>query len=876
MNFFKKPVFISKLSKRQLITFVGFLIILISLPLAIFLVQQQQIYRGRALGPEAVPTNVKIANLHGGGFSVSWTSVNPTTGAFQETTGSVFWGTDQNNLNQEAFDDRGQDISSTTHHVSIFNLNPNTTYYLKIKSGPDNYGKSGESWVKAGVAVQQATPVELTLSGNPQPIYGYIKNQAGNKVEGALVYAKLKKDDSETKSALMSTVTKTDEGWVMDAKNARKQGLDSFFDFDGNDRVLIDVQAAQNEIVSTNFIVSNSSPAPDIIVTLPEQASALKFTSQNIAGGNAYTYWKTLDDATMLSTGDILEYDVYLETNVAGIGGIDLRFTDNTYARDVPGWIDQNGISCHPNRDLTSYAYGKWFHRACKIPSGLNGKVIDWVDLVNELDANTAISAYYDNFIIKNNNGTVKNTIHTQGDPDYNLVDFKNNSSNTGNVVQTTTLPTTPTPTPTPPSSNCPSEPSYPSDKWDRVWCDQAFSKKLADEPDKTEVTFNDDWDAGSVGGIGNDNIGFRSGRVINISQSGVYEFTVGSDDGIRLWIDNELVIDKWIDRAYTTNTINKNIISGSHKFRIDYYEKGGLARVSFSFQKTAEACPSEPSYPSDKWDRVWCDRAFGTKLADEPDKTETTFDENWGGGSVGGIRNDNIGFRSGRTINLLKNGDYQFSLGSDDGSRLWIDGQLIIDVWKDQSYKTQTVQKYLSAGNHQFRIDWYENSGDARVSFSYIEPSPPTPTPTPTSQPPTTYIWEGNDSALRHQLGRAEGSDWWARVDLDNSGFLNYGPYYHGFAEPGGYRVTWKLLIDVHNPGFNDNVLNIDIYDATAQKLLALKQIYRNEFNADWTYQDFNLEFDYILGHDIEFRTWWHDKAYIKLDKITAIKVLK
>ena len=339
----------------------------------------------------------------------------------------------------------------------------------------------------------------------------------------------------------------------MDVKNARKEDLGSSFNFDDNDQVLIDVQAAQNEIVSTNFAISDSSPAPDIIVVLPTP-------------------------------------------------------------------------------------------------------------------------------------------------------------------TPTPTPTPIPTPTPTPSSSNCPSEPSYPSDKWDRVWCDQVFSKKLADDPDKVDVTFNDDWGAGSVGGIGNDNIGFRSGRVINISQSGVYEFTVGSDDGIRLWIDNELVIDKWIDRAYTINTINKNITSGSHKFRIDYYEKGGLARVSFSFQKTAEACPSEPTFPSDKWDRVWCDQAFSKKLAE----VGVTFDDNWGAGSVGGIGNDNIGFRSGRVINLSKSGNYEFSLGSDDGSRLWVDGQLIIDMWKDQSYKIQTVQKYLSAGDHQFRIDWYEKGGEARVSFSY------------------------------------------------------------------------------------------------------------------------------------------------------------
>jgi len=262
-----KLIRLPKLSKRQTISLASLLIILISLPLAIFLTQQRQIYRGRAVGPEAKPTNVKISNLHGEGFAVSWTSVHPTSGAFQETTGSVFWGTDQNNPNQEVFDDRGQGTSSTTHYVSIFNLNPNTTYYFKIKSGPDLYGKSGENWVKAGPAAQQATPVELALSGNPHPIYGYIKNQQGNKVAGALVYVQLKKDNSQTKPALMSTVTKSGEGWVMDARNTRAENLTSFFSFDSNDRVLIDVQAAQNGIASANFAISNSSPAPDITLT---------------------------------------------------------------------------------------------------------------------------------------------------------------------------------------------------------------------------------------------------------------------------------------------------------------------------------------------------------------------------------------------------------------------------------------------------------------------------------------------------------------------------------------------------------------------------------------------------------------------------------
>jgi len=164
--------------------------------------------------------------------------------------------------------------------------------------------------------------------------------------------------------------------------------------------------------------------------------SIIKFTSTNVAAANAYTYWKTLDDATVLATNDTFEYDVYLGTNVSQIGSIDIRFTDVSYARDAAGWTDQNSVSCHPSSNLTSYAYGKWYHRECTVPAGLNGKTIDWIDLVNEVDTATAITAYYDNFIIKNSGGAIKTTIHTMGVPDYNVVDFWSNASNTGSATE--------------------------------------------------------------------------------------------------------------------------------------------------------------------------------------------------------------------------------------------------------------------------------------------------------------------------------------------------------------------------------------------------------------------------------------------------------
>jgi RHS repeat-associated protein len=63
----------------------------------------------------------------------------------------------------------------------------------------------------------------------------------------------------------------------------------------------------------------------------------------------------------------------------------------------------------------------------------------------------------------------------------------------------------------------------------------------------------------------------------INFATTGTYYFRPASDDGIRLWIDDTLVIDDWNDGgprwhgvgSYTATT------AGAHRIKIDYYDRG-------------------------------------------------------------------------------------------------------------------------------------------------------------------------------------------------------------------------------------------------------------------------------------------------------------
>ena len=62
---------------------------------------------------------------------------------------------------------------------------------------------------------------------------------------------------------------------------------------------------------------------------------------------------------------------------------------------------------------------------------------------------------------------------------------------------------------------------------------------------------------------------------------AGSYEFSVTADDGVRLYIDGKLVIDKWIDQGPTTYIVTKTLTAGDHSIKMEYYERwvGAVAK---------------------------------------------------------------------------------------------------------------------------------------------------------------------------------------------------------------------------------------------------------------------------------------------------------
>jgi beta-glucosidase len=83
------------------------------------------------------------------------------------------------------------------------------------------------------------------------------------------------------------------------------------------------------------------------------------------------------------------------------------------------------------------------------------------------------------------------------------------------------------------------------------------------------------------------DNFSVRWTGYVKAEKSANYTFDVASDDGIRLYIDNQLVINDWNDHAMITNSYSKELVAGKlYKIKLEYYEKGGGAIVKLGWRK--------------------------------------------------------------------------------------------------------------------------------------------------------------------------------------------------------------------------------------------------------------------------------------------------
>lgn len=98
----------------------------------------------------------------------------------------------------------------------------------------------------------------------------------------------------------------------------------------------------------------------------------------------------------------------------------------------------------------------------------------------------------------------------------------------------------------------------------------------------------------------------------------------------------------------------------------------------------------------------------------------EIHFD--WGGQSPDqAINAEQFSVRWTGKLTPPATGDYQIGVTTDDGVRLFLDGKLLIEYWRDRSPMTNTVNVKLEKNRqYDIRMEYYENAGGAYASLGW------------------------------------------------------------------------------------------------------------------------------------------------------------
>jgi len=228
-------------------------------------------------------------------------------------------------------------------------------------------------------------------------------------------------------------------------------------------------------------------------------------------------------------------------------------------------------------------------------------------------------------------------------------------------------------------------------------------------------------WGTGGPAGLA-DHFSARFTRTVPLA-AGTYRFTLTTDDGSQFWVDDQLQVNAWGADGLTTHTVDLDLAAGAHALRVQYVEHMGGATARLTWAPVLEV-------PAGVWTaEYFANMGLSGSPASTVEEVSAFIDHPWGDGGPETLPVDGFSARFTRTLSFPA-GTYRFTVVTDDGSRLWIDDQLVIDAWWDQGPTPYTADVTLSAGDHTVRYEFYENSGGAVAQLSWAFTAAPEPEP--------------------------------------------------------------------------------------------------------------------------------------------------
>ncbi|HMJ90714.1 MAG TPA: polysaccharide lyase family 8 super-sandwich domain-containing protein [Candidatus Acidoferrum sp.] len=213
----------------------------------------------------------------------------------------------------------------------------------------------------------------------------------------------------------------------------------------------------------------------------------------------------------------------------------------------------------------------------------------------------------------------------------------------------------------------------------------------------------------------------------VQARHAGLHYFHTVTDEGVRLWVDGKLLIDNWTFHLQTEDTGSITLVPGRYyDIVMEFYDLNASAAAQLWWTEpgaTKEIIPQSQLYPADQGLRVsyYTGTNFNTPVLTRVDEA-VNFD--WAKGSPEPtVLPGNFSARWTGKVRANQSGTYSFFTLSDDGIRVWINGQLIISNWTVHALTEESNSVALVAGQYYDVVIEYFNVGSIATAILMWQP---------------------------------------------------------------------------------------------------------------------------------------------------------
>ena len=233
----------------------------------------------------------------------------------------------------------------------------------------------------------------------------------------------------------------------------------------------------------------------------------------------------------------------------------------------------------------------------------------------------------------------------------------------------------------------------------------------------RNESAIEGRWGFGAPEGVRADNFSARYVGKFNFAGTENFEFTMVAAGGVRLYVDDVIVLNDWRAAGRRTITVDVPLLQGEHVVKLDYFASTGAAQLGLSWAVNYSRWEGR-YYNTNDWTGPVirkCDDGDGNGF----------LNMDWAEGApVPGVNPDNFSVMWERRA-FFEAGDYKFLLDLDDGAKIYIDD---IEMFNDlHAVGPHEFTRKLSRGTHKLQVLYAEYGGGAKMKLNWtmLTPAP-------------------------------------------------------------------------------------------------------------------------------------------------------